>query len=138
MFQITVRTISCSELADDADVVAQLKILYDKIDTSTTAATVLFPWFPGPGMMSKLLATKQIYDIVSRAVDARRKSGVARDDPLQMLLDAGDDRMAIIGVRSICSGLGHLLICSSLLLGCSSQVPELQVHRVKILSFRYC
>ena len=104
MFQITVRTISCSELADDADVVAQLKILYDKIDTSTTA-TVLFPWFPGPGMMSKLLATKQIFDIVSRAVDARRKSGIARDDPLQTLLDAGDDRMTIIGVRSIRLGL---------------------------------
>ena len=131
MFQITVRTISCSELSDDADVVARLKILYDKIDTGTTAATILFPWFPGPGMMSKLYATKQIYDIVNRAIDARQKSGVTRDDTLQMLLDAEDDRMTIIGVHSIRSGLAPLLICCSLLLGCLWQVPELQVHQVK-------
>lgn len=86
-------------MADDADVVARLKILYDKIDTGTTPATILFPWFPSPGVISKLYATKQIYDIVTRAIDARQKSGVARDDPLQMLLDAGDDRMTIVGVR---------------------------------------
>ena len=135
MFQITVRTISCSELSDDADVVARLKILYDKIDTGTTAATILFPWFPGPGMMSKLYATKQIYDIVNRAIDARQKSGVTRDDTLQMLLDAEDDRMTIIGVHSIRSGLAPLLICCSLLLGCLWQVPELRVHQVKFHPF---
>lgn len=85
-------------MADDAIIVARLKVLYDRLDSGTTPATVMLPWFPGPGMLSKLLATKQIYDIIVRAIDAREKCGIAKNDTLQMLLDAGDDRMLIVGV----------------------------------------
>jgi hypothetical protein len=50
-------------------------------------------------MLNKLFATKEIYEIISRAIVAREKSGVSRDDTLQMLLDFGDERLVIIGVR---------------------------------------
>ena len=49
-------------------------------------------------MLKKLFATKEIYDIVSRAVEARERSGFSQDDTLQMLLDAGDERLVIVGV----------------------------------------
>jgi sterol 14-demethylase len=52
-------------------------------------------------MISKLMATKAIYDIIIRAVDSRTQSGIAKNDTLQMLIDAGDDRMMILGVRAI-------------------------------------
>ncbi|EGN92897.1 hypothetical protein SERLA73DRAFT_172564 [Serpula lacrymans var. lacrymans S7.3] len=97
IFQTTVRSLSCAELADDPAIVARLKKLYDKLDSGTTPATVLLPWFPGPSMIKKLLATKEIYDIVVRAIDARIASGISRNDSLQMLLDAGDEKLVVVG-----------------------------------------
>ncbi|KAJ7598870.1 cytochrome P450 [Mycena floridula] len=97
VFQLTVRTLTCSEISDDAALVARLKRLYDKLDSGTTPATVLVPWLPTWAMIEKLWATKDIYDIVVRAIEARERSGVSRKDTLQMLLDQGDERLVIVG-----------------------------------------
>ncbi|KAH9941611.1 cytochrome P450 [Epithele typhae] len=97
LFQTTVRCLAFTELADDRAAVMHLKTLYDTLDTATTPATVLLPWLPGPSMLRRLVATKRIYDIISRTLDARTASGVARDDTPQMLIDAGDERLVIIG-----------------------------------------
>ncbi|KAJ3540854.1 hypothetical protein NM688_g6168 [Phlebia brevispora] len=97
LFQTTVRSLSCHEIADDAALVARLRKLYDRLDSSTTPASVLLPWFPSPSMLSKLYASKQVYDIVNGAINARVQSGVSRDDTLQMLVDHGDDKLVIVG-----------------------------------------
>ena len=78
--------------------VQRLKHLYDTLDTATTPATVLLPWLPGPSAVRRLIATKRIYDIISKTLDERVKNGIARDDTPQMLIDAGDERLIIIGV----------------------------------------
>jgi hypothetical protein len=100
LFQTTVRSLSCDELADDSAQVARLKELYDTLDSGTTPTTVLLPWLPGPSMLKKLWATKQIYDIVVQAIDARQRSGASKPDTLQMLLDEQDERLVIVGVSS--------------------------------------
>ncbi|KAI0078353.1 cytochrome P450 [Panus rudis PR-1116 ss-1] len=97
IFQTTVRSLASSELADDEVLVARLKELYDELDVSTTPASVLFPWFPSPSMVRKLLATKKIYDIVNHAIETRANSGLPGDDTLQLLLDSGDDRLVVLG-----------------------------------------
>ena len=94
------RCLAFTELADDPAVVRRLKELYDTLDTATTPATVLLPWLPGPSAIRKLVATKRIYDIVSRTLDERVEKGIVRDDTPQMLIDAGDERLVIIGVSS--------------------------------------
>jgi len=86
-----------TEIADDPAVVARLKHLYDEVDEGNTPAAILLPWWPGRGAIRKLLATKRIYDIITKALDARLKSGKSRDDTLQMLLDSGDDHIAVVG-----------------------------------------
>ncbi|TRM63570.1 cytochrome P450 [Schizophyllum amplum] len=96
IFQLTVRCLSGTEIADDDAVVALLKRQYDVL-AETTPTTVLLPWLPTPAMVRKLRATKVVYDTVVAAVDARERGGCARDDTLQLLLDAGDDRATIIG-----------------------------------------
>lgn len=101
VFQLTVRSLSCSEISDDAALVSRLKRLYDKLDTGTTPATVLIPWFPTPAMLQKLWATKEIYDIVVRAINTREQSGVSRRDTLQMLLDSGDEKLIVVGVSGV-------------------------------------
>ncbi|PIL23490.1 cytochrome P450 [Ganoderma sinense ZZ0214-1] len=97
LFQTSVRAIAFTELADDAAIVKRLRELYDALDTATTPATVLLPWIPSPSAVRKILSTKRIYDIISKALDDRVKNGVARDDTPQMLIDAGDERLIIIG-----------------------------------------
>ncbi|KAI1786711.1 cytochrome P450 [Ganoderma leucocontextum] len=97
LFQTSVRAIAFTELADDPTKVKRLRELYDTLDTATTPATVLLPWLPGPSAVRKILATKRIYDIIAKALDDRTKNGIARDDTPQRLIDAGDERLIIIG-----------------------------------------
>ena len=54
-------------------------------------------------MIKKLLATKDIYKIITKAIHERKASGKARDDTLQMLLDYEDDELMVVGV-SVISG----------------------------------
>ena len=100
IFQTSVRSLAFSELAEDPAIVKRLRALYDTLDTATTPTSVLFPWLPSPSAVRRLLATKRIYDIIGKTLDDRRKSGIARDDTPQMLIDAGDERMIIIGVST--------------------------------------
>ena len=94
------RALAFTELADDPAIVKRLRELYDVLDTATTPATVLLPWIPSPSAVRKILSTKRIYDIIAKALDDRVKNGVARDDTPQMLIDAGDERLIIIGVST--------------------------------------
>lgn len=95
------RIIAAAEIADNPILVARLKTLYDQLDAATTPMSVLVPWFPSLSSVRKLFATKEIYDIISRSITARRQSAVATDDTLQMLLDNKDDDMTIIGVTNL-------------------------------------
>ena len=97
IFQLTVRALTGTEIADDPATVARLKHLYDEVDEGNTPAAILLPWWPGRGAIRKLLATKGVYDIITKALDTRLKSGKPRDDTLQMLLDSGDDHIAVVG-----------------------------------------
>jgi hypothetical protein len=99
LFQTTVRSLTCHEIADKPGVVKQLREQYEILDSGTTPATVLLPWFPSYAMVRKWLATLKIYDILVNAIKERERSGIPRDDTLQMLLDSRDERMIIIGVR---------------------------------------
>ncbi|KAF7763505.1 hypothetical protein Agabi119p4_8042 [Agaricus bisporus var. burnettii] len=102
-FQTTIRSLSCSEIADDLELVSRIKQLYDQLDTGTTPSTILLPWLPSWAMAKKLWSTKEIYDIIVDAVKKRQdllttiSEGERPQDTMQLLLDAGDDRMAVVG-----------------------------------------
>ncbi|KAF8629735.1 hypothetical protein AX15_003294 [Amanita polypyramis BW_CC] len=97
VFQTTVRCLSSHEISDNPVLVSRLKTLYDRLDAGTTPTTVLLPWLPLPSMIKKLLATKEIYEIIVNAIDNRKKSCVYRNDTLQMLLDLGDEKLVVVG-----------------------------------------
>jgi len=106
-FQATVRCLTCTEIADEPKVVARCKQLFDQIEYGITPATVLFPWFPSPSMVMRAWATKQLYDIMVRAMKVRKQSGIPQNDALQMLLDSGDEHYTIVGVSILLSKLPH-------------------------------
>jgi sterol 14-demethylase len=98
------RALSCAEIADDHALVSHIKKLYDKLDTVTTPASILLPWCPSWTLLSKLWSTNEIYNIIVKAVKQRQEllsrigEGGKPQDTMQLLLDAGDDKMAIVGV----------------------------------------
>ncbi|KAI0687675.1 cytochrome P450 [Cytidiella melzeri] len=97
IFQTTVRTLASHDIADNPLTVRRLERLYERIDDSTTPASVLLPWLPSPSMLSKLYASNKVHSIISGAIKARVLSGESRDDTLQMLVDHGDDKSVIVG-----------------------------------------
>ena len=68
---------------------------------------VLFPWFPSPSMVMRAWATKQIYDIIVRAMKVRKQNGIPQNDALQMLLDSGEEHFTIVGVSILLLKLPH-------------------------------
>lgn len=64
-------------------------------------------------MIKKLLATKEIYEIIVNAINNREKSRVYRNDTLQMLLDSGDEKLVVVGVRRAFSSLVGCSCCYS-------------------------
>ena len=116
LFQTTARSLTCEDIADNPATVARIRGLYEILDRGTTPTTVLMPWLPSGAMIRKWITTLQIYNIFAKAIDARQKSGIARDDTLQMLLDSSnggwEDRMVILGVRD----LSHPTVLSLILI----------------------
>ena len=54
-------------------------------------------------MVMRARATKQLYDIMVKAMTVRKQSGVAQNDTLQILLDSGDEVSTIVGVWMLLS-----------------------------------
>ncbi|KAH9998593.1 cytochrome P450 [Russula vinacea] len=96
-FQATVRCLTCTEIADEPKLVARCKQLFEQVERGITPATVLFPWFPSPSMVMRARATKQLYDIIVKAMKVRKQSGVPRNDTLQIFLDSEDELATIMG-----------------------------------------
>jgi hypothetical protein len=97
-FQAIIRCLTCTEIADEPKVVARCRKLFEQVERGITPATVLFPWFPSPSMVMRARATKQLYDIIVKAMKVRKQSGVPRNDTLQIFLDSEDELATIMGV----------------------------------------
>jgi len=60
---------------------------------------ILFPWFPSLAVIKRTIAGTRLYMILNNIVSERQETGNKRDDPLQFLIDQGDDMGRIIEVR---------------------------------------
>lgn len=74
--------------------------LYETIEHSANATSVLFPWFPSLGVFQRTIAGGRLYMIIKGIVDQRIKTGTRSDDPLQMLMDMGDPMPKMVEVSS--------------------------------------
>jgi hypothetical protein len=110
IFQATVRCLTCTEIADDPKVVARYRQYFNQAER-LSPAVVLFPWFPSPSMVMRSWATKQMYDIIVKAMKVRKQSGIPQNDALQMLLDSGEEHFTIVGVSILLLHLPHYSQC---------------------------
>lgn len=98
VFQLTMRTIGCKDVAEDPVLLKKTLRLFEVVEQSATASAVIFPWAPSPAVIKRVYAGSRLYMILKKIVDERRETGKREDDPLQYLIDLGDDVGTILQV----------------------------------------
>lgn len=101
VFQLTMRMVGSDDIADNPELLEKTLQLYETIESSSTATAIMFPWFPSLAIIKRTIAGGRLYVIMKSIVDGRIKSGHRGDDPLQFLMDQGDDVRKIIEVINI-------------------------------------
>ncbi|TVY35052.1 Sterol 14-demethylase [Lachnellula occidentalis] len=126
VYQLTMRTVGCNDIANDPLLLEKTLNLYETVESSATAATMLFPWFPSPSVIKRTIAGGRLYMIFNKIVENRRKTGVRGDDPLQFLIDQGDDVKSIIEfvVGALFAGLLNSGVNVAWVLSYLAQSPE--------------
>lgn len=99
VYQLTMRTVACDDIADSPELLAQTLKLYETIDGSATPTAIMFPWFPSPAVVKRTIAGGRLYMIINNIVKERKSTGIKGEDPLQFLIDEGDSMTRIIEVR---------------------------------------
>ncbi|KAF2859726.1 hypothetical protein K470DRAFT_218461, partial [Piedraia hortae CBS 480.64] len=97
VFQFTMRTVACWEIADDPVLMDEVLQLYETIEETATPFSIMYPWLLVPAKARRLYAGAKLYRTFGRVVNERRKTGTRYDDALQYLLDQGDGIKDIIG-----------------------------------------
>jgi hypothetical protein len=98
---MTVRLASCRELAEDHAAVNKLSSLFLTLEKSATPTSLLFPWFPGRDKKARNECTKDMYIMLSKYVNRRRKADVQTLDAIDVMIAQGFNNDNIVGVSSI-------------------------------------
>lgn len=98
VFCLTMRMVGCHEIVQDPALLKKTLHLFETVEKSSNAATIIFPWFPSLGVIRRTVAGGRLYMIFKKIIDDRAATGRREDDPLQFLLDQGDSVTEIITV----------------------------------------
>ncbi|KAG6827882.1 hypothetical protein H0H92_010091 [Tricholoma furcatifolium] len=97
VFQMTIRMVTCRELAGDIDAVSRLQADFGMLEKSSTAQTLLLSWFPSKRNEDKKAATSRLYATFARYINARKEAKVSSPDTIDFLLDQGQSTSEIVG-----------------------------------------
>jgi hypothetical protein len=98
VFQLTIRTVGCNEIANDPRLQAKTLGFFETIEQSATPAGVIFPWLPTPAKLKRTYAGGSLYMMFQGIVNERKRTRKREEDALQFMLDQGDDVTMIIRV----------------------------------------
>jgi hypothetical protein len=99
VFQLTMRTVGCNEVADDPELVKATMSYNRTMELAGTPMAIMFPWLPSPGVIRKFYAGARMYMIFDKVAKARIAEGRRENDAMQVMLDQGDSTKDILGVR---------------------------------------
>src|SRR2546423_14109980 len=100
VYQLTMRTVGCNEIANDPILLAKTLAYFETIEQSGTPAGVIFPWLPTLSKLKRTYAGARLYMLFQSIVNERKKTGKRDDDPLQFMIDQGDEVIKVIGVSA--------------------------------------
>jgi cytochrome P450 len=107
IFRLTIRMLGAAEIADDPQKLEEALKMFEMIDSSATATSVMFPKFPSPALLKRSYAGARLYMMIDKIIKKRAASGEKHDDALQYLLDQGDraERIVQFVVGALFAGL---------------------------------
>jgi cytochrome P450 len=100
VFQLTMRTVGCNEIADDPSLLATTLAFFETIEQTGTPTGVIFPWLPTLAKLKRNYAGAKLYFLFQRIVNERKKTGKRENDALQFMIDKGDNIQKIIAVST--------------------------------------
>jgi len=99
VYQLTMRTVGCAEIAGDEKLLAETLGIFESIDGASAGSKLLVPsWMTTPSHLRRLWAGMRMYFLFKGIIDTRAKEGTRREDALQVLIDSGFDVADIISV----------------------------------------
>jgi len=98
VFQLTMRTVACNEIAEDPALLDKTLHLFESIERAATPTVVMYPSLPTLSKLKRVLAGAQLYMIFRKIVDERKRTDRRDHDALQYMMDHGDDIRTIITV----------------------------------------
>lgn len=96
VFRLTIRIVGADEIADNPEVLEEALSLFEYIEASSTATSIVFPKFPSPAVLKRTYAGARLYMMIENIVKKRATSNEKHDDALQYMLDQGDRTHKII------------------------------------------
>jgi cytochrome P450 len=96
VYQLTMRTVACNEIAGNRALLDQTLDMFEKIEAASSPELIIFPWFPFPGKLRRLWYGGKLYMVFKGIIEDRAKTGRKEDDPLQFLIDKGDNVKEIL------------------------------------------
>lgn len=96
VYQLTMRTVACNEIANDRDLLDKTLDMFEKIEASSSAKLIILPWFPFPGKLKRLWYGARLYMIFKNIIEDRAKNGRRENDPLQFMIEKGDSVKEIL------------------------------------------
>jgi hypothetical protein len=112
VFQLTMRTVGCNEIADDPKLLSRSMQYNRTIELGATPGRIMFPWFPTPALFRQFYAGAGLYSIFDKIIKQRKKEDRREDDALQIYIDHGDSTKDIISV-SLSHIFGRLLFLTN-------------------------
>ena len=94
---MTTRVLGCSDLTKNEADLKKIGELFMTIQTSTTPASLLLPWFPSPARKTMKQATTELFIMFSTYVEARRHAE-PRSDAIDILIVDGETTQSIVRV----------------------------------------
>lgn len=99
------RLTTCNEFCEDPKKMKKLMNIFSKLEHGSTPSSLLFPYFPTPARINRLIAGAQLYKMCNDVVEARRRENRREDDPIQVMMDKNTSMVEITRVRFFLSFL---------------------------------
>jgi cytochrome P450 len=98
VYQLTMRTVGCREIAEDPQMLAKSLSLFESLDKMKSTLRFFFPWLPTINHLRRMYAGIQLHILFSKIADERRKTGRKENDAFQYLIDSNTDNTMILQV----------------------------------------
>lgn len=99
IFQLTMRTVGATEIAESPVLFSQSFKLVRQIGENSSTARIIIPWLPTWRYMKRMIASMRLYMMINGFARERTATGRRENDALQLLLDDGESGTKVVEVN---------------------------------------